>query len=58
MLKNEMKVPMFILTAFSKLHALIESVYFFFAFGISATFYVMIINRLSKRQIPGASKDI
>ena len=44
--------------AFSKLHALIESVYFFLTFGISATCYIMIINRLRKRQIPGASKDM
>ena len=45
-------------SAFSKLHALIECVYFFVTFGISATSYIMVIYRLRKRQIPGASKDI
>ena len=44
--------------AFLKLHALIESVSFFATFGISATLYVMIINCLKKRQIPGASIDM
>ena len=44
--------------AFSKLHALIESAYFFVTFGISAATYVMIINHLKKRQIPYASKDV
>ena len=43
--------------AFSKLHALFESVYFFVTFAISATSYIMIVNRMRKRQIPGASKD-
>ena len=45
-------------SAFSKLHNLIESVYFFVTFGISATLYIMTINRLRKRQIPGASKNM
>ena len=44
--------------AFSELHALIESVYFFVTFGISTTFYIMIIIRMRKRQIPSASKNI
>ena len=44
--------------AFSKLHALIESLYFFVTFGVSAATYTMIINRLRKRQIPCASKDM
>ena len=44
--------------AFSKLHALIEIVYFFVTFGISATCYIMILTHLKKRQIPGASKVI
>ena len=42
----------------SKLHDLIECVYFVVTFGISATFYIMIISRLKKRQIPGASEDV
>ena len=44
--------------AFSKLHALIESMYFFVTFGISATCYIMIIIRMRKRQIPGVSTDV
>ena len=44
--------------AFSKLHALIEGVYCFVSMGMCVTSYIMIINRLRKRQIPGVSKKI
>ena len=44
--------------AFSKVHALVEMVFFYANFGISALFYIMILTRLQKRQIPGASRSM
>ena len=44
--------------AFSKLHALIEGLYCFASFGICVTSYIMVINRMRKRQIPGSSKKM